>query len=634
MSVNGKASGAPAIVAPPANAWSQPLRPKPTNPPPPGMTGKGGKNQNSSGGNNSNNSNSANSAQVQNALRERFIGLSLNMVGQKVVVTQTNGAIFEGIFHTCSPFPNLPAETKNKYVIKACKVIKPPEDGQDAANETQALDQSTVIISTDKVACVTCKSMRIDTLAASSNGGSHQQQKAADMFRTDTQISGGRVGKDRDLVAAGSAWTSAASGNSRADALMGALGDDKADARRKPFNSAPNSGSIGEWDQFRANKELFNVKGNYDENLYTTELDKSQMDKKKLAEAERLAREIENTPSGNVHVAQERGHILQGDFDEEDLYSGVLKAGSAKPAAAPKTKGLDAAAQNKEVKQAKQKPLVTAPKKMNYAAAAAKADAGKKIAPPGFSAKSGQTKVSTPEKQPEKDVAKVTPDEKQQPANNESSAKQTDNSKQEENGVKPEPAPAAVELAENKAKEKSKEIAKEAAVAEASSTNTEAAKDKLEEAPKTTSKLNANAKEFTLNPSARTFTPGGGSSGNGMGAPDAHFMDPNAAMHGQMTHMHPHYMHAGPIGQPGKLTYNTFRIVLWILHTAFLIQNLLYGFIFIFRHDAYDESSISLPEYVWYGSAAHASHATAATTTCSANGLGTWKWGTVACTRF
>ena len=33
--------------------------------------------------------------------------------------------------------------------------------------------------------------------------------------------------------------------------------------------------------------------------------------------------------SSNFHVAEERGQKVEGDFDEEDLYSGVLVADSS-----------------------------------------------------------------------------------------------------------------------------------------------------------------------------------------------------------------------------------------------------------------------------------------------------------------
>lgn len=49
----------------------------------------------------------------------------------------------------------------------------------------------------------------------------------------------------------------------------------------------------GAWDQFETNRRLFGTESTWDENLYTTKLDKSDPDyKKKEREADRLAAEI------------------------------------------------------------------------------------------------------------------------------------------------------------------------------------------------------------------------------------------------------------------------------------------------------------------------------------------------------
>lgn len=51
--------------------------------------------------------------------------------------------------------------------------------------------------------------------------------------------------------------------------------------------------SRGPWDQFAANEKLFGVKTQFDENLYTTKLDRSAADfKEREREAQRIANEI------------------------------------------------------------------------------------------------------------------------------------------------------------------------------------------------------------------------------------------------------------------------------------------------------------------------------------------------------
>ena len=55
--------------------------------------------------------------------------------------------------------------------------------------------------------------------------------------------------------------------------------------------------------QFEANARLFGATTSYDENLYTTRIDRSDPAyKRKEAEAARIAREIENTEVDNLHM--------------------------------------------------------------------------------------------------------------------------------------------------------------------------------------------------------------------------------------------------------------------------------------------------------------------------------------------
>lgn len=83
------------------------------------------------------------------------------------------------------------------------------------------------------------------------------------------------------------------------------------------------SGAAG-WDQFAENERLFGMKTDYDENIYTTTIDKNHPQyKQRLAEADRKAREIERSVANNSHVAEERivdnlAAEENGGLDEED----------------------------------------------------------------------------------------------------------------------------------------------------------------------------------------------------------------------------------------------------------------------------------------------------------------------------
>ncbi|KAJ3325923.1 hypothetical protein HDV06_002308 [Boothiomyces sp. JEL0866] len=87
------------------------------------------------------------------------------------------------------------------------------------------------------------------------------------------------------------------------------------------------------WDQFAVNEKKFGVSTDFNEDMYTTVLDKSGHDfKKREAEAARIAREIEKGVSNNTHVAEERGQaVAQDESDEETKYSSVIRKETIPP---------------------------------------------------------------------------------------------------------------------------------------------------------------------------------------------------------------------------------------------------------------------------------------------------------------
>ncbi len=113
------------------------------------------------------------------------------------------------------------------------------------------------------------------------------------MFRTDGDISGNIAARERDLQ------------------------------RWEPSTTAMANMSLessgGAWDQFQANEQLFGVKSDYDEHIYTTRIDRSTPDyRQREAEAQRIAQEIEGASANNAHVREERGTMDEDDgLDEE-----------------------------------------------------------------------------------------------------------------------------------------------------------------------------------------------------------------------------------------------------------------------------------------------------------------------------
>jgi len=89
--------------------------------------------------------------------------------------------------------------------------------------------------------------------------------------------------------------------------------------------------SQGKFDQFEINQQKFGLKTDYDENSYTTKLNKDEFTQEEIRRAEKIAKEIEGSDivsemRNNRHLLEERGKVSLKDNDnEEDLYSAVVR---------------------------------------------------------------------------------------------------------------------------------------------------------------------------------------------------------------------------------------------------------------------------------------------------------------------
>lgn len=233
-------------------------------PPPPGL---------SSAASSSNTPNAWNKPlqPVDPALRARYLSLLWALVGQKVTLKLVNKHTYTGVLHMASPVAPF------QYVLKAT-----------LSSTDQAFSKgTTLVIDTSQVVTLHCKSVKLDT---------HRPAAAFSDSEIATRATPNH--NHKPLQKPDESWTVPS----------------KVDL----------SGDIGKWDQFKANKELFNVNASFDENIYTTSLDKSKISKDQLQHAEKIAKEIESTTTRNMHLAEERNQAIQHDYDEEDKYSGVL----------------------------------------------------------------------------------------------------------------------------------------------------------------------------------------------------------------------------------------------------------------------------------------------------------------------
>lgn len=168
---------------------------------------------------------------------------------------------------------------------------------------------------------------------------------ATDSFRTDTDISrASQLGKERQLQAWGADASSYGAGgiedgdggleDGLGRSVNGNNGSGKGNAGRRGGPASSSNGG-GAWDQFAANERAFGLRTDYDDEIYTTRLDRSTADfKQREARAAQLEREIlkgstsSTSLAYNAHVAEERGEQVADSLDEEERYGAVIRTGT------------------------------------------------------------------------------------------------------------------------------------------------------------------------------------------------------------------------------------------------------------------------------------------------------------------
>ncbi|KZV87183.1 hypothetical protein EXIGLDRAFT_208313 [Exidia glandulosa HHB12029] len=161
--------------------------------------------------------------------------------------------------------------------------------------------------------------------AADSSGAPAANGSASsDAFRTDTEISQTGAGQrgQRDLQAwqapTDTSYSQTLSGNGSA-------------AQKDDATFGPGASSTGgSWDQFVANEQMFGVTTSFDEDVYTTKLDRNGPDfKERERKAQQIANEIMGTAAANPHIAEERNQADDSGVNEEDKYGAVVRSANA-----------------------------------------------------------------------------------------------------------------------------------------------------------------------------------------------------------------------------------------------------------------------------------------------------------------
>ncbi|XP_034696867.1 polyadenylate-binding protein-interacting protein 4 isoform X1 [Vitis riparia] len=235
----------------------------------------------------------------ESSSRDRLVYLTTCFIGLPVEVQVKNGSIISGIFHATN------ADKDFGIVLKMARLTKDgPVRGQKAISDSVSKAPSKIlIIPAKELVQVIAKDVSVTRDGFSNE---LQQDKLQDIM-LDSIISQSRhIEMERELER----W----------------VPDEdipQCPELEKTFDGPWKRG----WDQFEINKKLFGVNSTFDEEIYTTKLDRGPQTRELEKEALRLAREIEGEETHDLHLAEERGLHLHANFDidEEARFSSVLR---------------------------------------------------------------------------------------------------------------------------------------------------------------------------------------------------------------------------------------------------------------------------------------------------------------------
>ncbi|XP_065866782.1 polyadenylate-binding protein-interacting protein 3-like isoform X2 [Euphorbia lathyris] len=228
--------------------------------------------------------------------RDRLIYLSACLIGQTVEVHLKNGSILSGIFHTTNIEKEFAISLEMARTIKDVSFRGQRTELSKAPTKFMIVPGKDIVQVLAKDVCVTA-----DGIA---NEVQHEKQQE---ILIDSYISQTRNSEvERELAP----WVPDED-------------DPQCPELENIFDGQWNRG----WDQFETNATLFGVKSTFDEELYTTKLEKGPQMRELEKQALRIAKEIEGEDTKDLHLAEERGIHLDEtfDIDEETRFSSVYR---------------------------------------------------------------------------------------------------------------------------------------------------------------------------------------------------------------------------------------------------------------------------------------------------------------------
>ncbi|TKY64293.1 Polyadenylate-binding protein-interacting protein 4 [Spatholobus suberectus] len=228
---------------------------------------------------------------------DRLVYLTTCLIGQHVEVQVKNGFIYSGIFHATN------TDKDFGIILKMARLTKDGSlQGQRSGVEfVSKAPSKTLIVPANDLVQVIAKDVAVsrDGLPSESHYDMHHE------IMVDSVISQSRhVEIGRELQR----W----------------VPDEdhpQCPELENIFDGPWNRG----WDQFETNEMLFGVTSTFNEEFYTTKLEKGPQTRELEKQALRIAREIEGEETQDLHLAEERGLYCNFDIDEETRFSSVYR---------------------------------------------------------------------------------------------------------------------------------------------------------------------------------------------------------------------------------------------------------------------------------------------------------------------
>ncbi|KAG6373468.1 hypothetical protein JVT61DRAFT_6621 [Boletus reticuloceps] len=234
-----------------------------------------------------------NGTRSQDAPQDRILQSLAGLTGTTITLSTKTGQRYEGVISSTSPEGDTTGLTL--------------KDVKEISTTGTPLQDSLFIASAN--------------IESWQSGPADAKSSNGDTFRTDSDISKGKVTRERDLQA----WQP--SDSPAAPGVPTAHHDEAGDE----VTFGPGTATSVSWDQFAVNEQMFGVTTSFDEEVYTTKLDRSAADfKERERKAQRIASEIMGSSTNNSHIAEERNlNLDDSSVNEEDKYGAVVRGSNA-----------------------------------------------------------------------------------------------------------------------------------------------------------------------------------------------------------------------------------------------------------------------------------------------------------------